>query len=154
MLSIRSGPILGPRAPATGRAQGEGNAMPVPRIRANDAVLAGGCHRLRAQRGRGGAAWAATEPGAQARDAAAQLHRRRPCQSPSRSSPPGSPDKAQSKTRRAHGESVVKKGDGSFETRLTQMGTVEAVSDRAITVKSEDGFSQDYAISADTRIRK
>ena len=49
-----------------------------------------------------------------------------------------------------HGEGVVKKGDGGFETRLTQQGTIEAVGSASITVKSEDGFSQTYAINAGT----
>ncbi len=53
-----------------------------------------------------------------------------------------------------HGESVVKKGDGGFETRLTQQGVIEAVSSTSITVKSEDGFSQTYAINAGTKITK
>jgi hypothetical protein len=101
------------------------------------------------------AAWAAGEPAAQARDAAAQLAPSAVSPSPSPSpSPPGRPDKAQGKARELHSESVVKKADGSFEKRVTQIGTVESVSDNAITVKSEDGFSQEYAISADTRIRK
>jgi hypothetical protein len=69
-------------------------------------------------------------------------------------SPPGSPDKARAKARELHSESVVTNADGSFEKRVTQIGSVESVSDKAITVKSEDGFSQEYAISADTRIRK
>ena len=53
-----------------------------------------------------------------------------------------------------HGESVVKKGDGGFETRLTQQGTIEAVGSASITVKSEDGFSQTYAINAGTKVTK
>lgn len=101
------------------------------------------------------AAWAAGEPAAQARDAGAQLAPSAVSPSPSPSpSPPGRPDKAQGKARELHSESVVKKADGSLEKRVTQIGTVESVSDNAITVKSEDGFSQEYAISADTRIRK
>ncbi|HSN37564.1 MAG TPA: hypothetical protein VLT34_14535 [Arthrobacter sp.] len=52
-----------------------------------------------------------------------------------------------------HGESVVKKGDGGLETRLTQQGAIDAVSGSSITVRSEDGFSQVYAISAETEIR-
>jgi hypothetical protein len=99
------------------------------------------------------AAWAASEPAAQARDAAAQLAPSAVSPPPS-PSPPGSPDKARAKARELHSESVVKNADGSFEKRVTQIGTVESVSDKAITVKSEDGFSQEYAISADTRIRK
>lgn len=53
-----------------------------------------------------------------------------------------------------HGESVVKRGDGGFETRLTQQGVIEAVSSTSITVKSEDGYSQTYAINAGTKISK
>jgi hypothetical protein len=53
-----------------------------------------------------------------------------------------------------HGENVVKKGDGGFETRLMQQGTIEAVSSVSITVRSEDGFSQTYAINAGTKITK
>jgi hypothetical protein len=53
-----------------------------------------------------------------------------------------------------HGESVVKTADGGFETRLTQQGAIEAVSSASITIKSEDGFSQTYAISAGTKITK
>jgi hypothetical protein len=105
-------------------------------------------------------AWAASEPGAQARDAAAQLAppQLAPPQAAATPSPsaPGSSDKSQGKVkaRELHGESVVKKADGSFEKRLTQTGTVESVSDKAITVKSEDGFSQEYVINAGTRIGK
>ena len=62
--------------------------------------------------------------------------------------------KGQGKGRELHSESVVKKGDGSLETRISQFGTVESVSETSITVKSEDGFTLAYAISADTKIRK
>lgn len=73
--------------------------------------------------------------------------------------PPGtSPGEGQAqKKNRAvplHGESMVKKGDGGFETRLMQQGAIEAVSGSSITVKSEDGFSQVYAIGAGTKITK
>jgi hypothetical protein len=74
--------------------------------------------------------------------------------------PPGNSPaagQAQKKKNRAmplHGESVVKKGDGGFETRLTQQGVIEAVSSASITVKSEDGFSQTYAVNAGTKITK
>lgn len=72
--------------------------------------------------------------------------------------PPGNPPgegQARKKDRAVplHGESVVKKGDGGFETRLTQQGAIDAVSGSSITVKSEDGFSQVYAINAVTKIR-
>lgn len=53
-----------------------------------------------------------------------------------------------------HGEGVVKNPDGTFQTKLEQRGTVESVSDSGITVKSEDGFSQTYAVNGDTKIIK
>lgn len=95
-------------------------------------------------------AWAASAP-AQARDASPQVAAASPSQSE-----PGKPDKAQDKgkARELHSEGVVKKPDGSLEKRVTQIGSVESVSGTAITVKSEDGFSQEYVINAETRIRK
>ena len=51
-----------------------------------------------------------------------------------------------------HGEGVVKNPDGTFQTKLEQRGTVESISDSAITVKSEDGFTQAYAVNGDTKI--
>ena len=74
--------------------------------------------------------------------------------------PPGNPPaegQIKKKKDRAvplHGESVVKKGDGGFETRLTQQGAIAAVTGSSITVHSEDGFSQVYAINAGTKIAK
>ena len=53
-----------------------------------------------------------------------------------------------------HGEQVVKRPDGSVVAFVTQRGTLESVSDSAITVKSDDGFSQSYAINADTKLRR
>jgi hypothetical protein len=51
-----------------------------------------------------------------------------------------------------HSESVVKKADGTFATELSQRGRVDAVSATSITVKSEDGYSQTYAVNAATKI--
>ncbi|WP_226761400.1 hypothetical protein [Arthrobacter sp. SO3] len=53
-----------------------------------------------------------------------------------------------------HGEGMVKKDDGGFETRLTQQGAIESVSSASITVKSEDGFSQTYVLNAGTKVMK
>ncbi|MDR7160336.1 hypothetical protein [Arthrobacter sp. BE255] len=75
-----------------------------------------------------------------------------PSPSPSDSAP-GKPDKAQ-RPQHLHSESVVKKADGTFETVLNQQGAVESVSESSVTVKSEDGFTQSYAVNADTRIIK
>ncbi|MGC0238075.1 hypothetical protein [Arthrobacter sp. SD76] len=66
---------------------------------------------------------------------------------------PGKPDKSQ-RPQLQHSESVVKNADGTFQTIVEQRGTVEAVSETSITVKSEDGFSRSYAVNAETRITK
>ncbi|MDE8667442.1 hypothetical protein PY310_02465 [Pseudarthrobacter sp. H3Y2-7] len=67
---------------------------------------------------------------------------------------PGQPGEAHKSQRpqQLHGESVVKKADGTFETQLTQRGTVDSVSSTSVTVKSEDGFTQNYAVNAETQI--
>ncbi|MCQ6269888.1 hypothetical protein M8J71_05235 [Pseudarthrobacter sp. R1] len=89
--------------------------------------------------------------------------------SPPSSSAPGNSDKAQGhnkpdkaqgsnkadkaqRPQHLHGESVVKKADGTFVTELGQRGTVEAVSGTSVTVKSEDGYSQAYSVTAETKI--
>jgi hypothetical protein len=61
------------------------------------------------------------------------------------------PDKAE-RPQQLHGESVVKKADGTFATELNQRGTVEAASGTSVTVKSEDGYSQAYTVNAETKI--
>lgn len=66
---------------------------------------------------------------------------------------PGNPDKSQ-RPQLQHSESVVKNADGTFQTIVEQRGTVEAVSETSITVKSEDGFSRSYTVNAETRITK
>jgi hypothetical protein len=66
---------------------------------------------------------------------------------------PGKPDKSQ-RPQLQHSESVVKNADGTFQTIVEQRGTVEAVSETSITVKSEDGFSRSYTVNAETRITK
>jgi hypothetical protein len=49
-----------------------------------------------------------------------------------------------------HGEFVVPKSGGGYETLDTQTGTVTSVSSTAITVKSDDGFTKDYVVTAST----
>jgi hypothetical protein len=61
------------------------------------------------------------------------------------------PGKAQ-RPQHLHSESVVKKADGTFATELAQRGTVDTVSATSINVKSEDGYSQTYAVNAETKI--
>ncbi|MEW9873621.1 hypothetical protein [Arthrobacter sp. HS15c] len=75
-----------------------------------------------------------------------------PSPSPSESAP-GKSDKAQ-RPQHLHSESVVKKADGTFETVLSQQGTVESVSETSVTVKSEDGYTQTYAVKAETKVIK
>lgn len=53
-----------------------------------------------------------------------------------------------------HGEFTVKNKDGTFTTMVTQRGAVQSVSDSNISVKSDDGFTQSYAISSSTSIVK
>ncbi len=45
-----------------------------------------------------------------------------------------------------HGEFVVPASSGGYTTMLTQTGTVTAISATSITVRSEDGYTQTYAI--------
>ena len=48
----------------------------------------------------------------------------------------------------------MKKADGTFQTVVEQRGTVGAVSSTSITVKSEDGFTQAYTVTADTKVAR
>lgn len=50
------------------------------------------------------------------------------------------------------GEFVVPDGQGGFRTVDTQRGTVTAVSPTSITVKSADGTSKTYAVTANTLV--
>lgn len=58
----------------------------------------------------------------------------------------GRPGQAAQEPPSLHGEFVVPDGSGRYITELTQTGTVTAISPTAVTVKSEDGFSQTYVI--------
>jgi hypothetical protein len=49
-----------------------------------------------------------------------------------------------------HGQFVVPKDGGGYQTVDTQRGSVTAVSATSITVKSSDGFSKTYQVSSDT----
>ena len=51
-----------------------------------------------------------------------------------------------------HGEFVIKKDDGPYQTVAAQRGEVTAVSKDSITVKSEDGYSRTYTITEDTLV--
>ena len=97
-------------------------------------------------------AWSADSP------SPSPLQSASPQSGPSQSAPgqenkPAKPDKAQ-RPQFQHSEGVVKNPDGTFKTILEQRGTVESVSASAITVKSEDGFSQSYAVNGDTKVTR
>jgi hypothetical protein len=51
-----------------------------------------------------------------------------------------------------HGSFVVPDGSGGYRTVVMQRGAATKVSDTSITVRSEDGFEQTYAITADTAV--
>ncbi|RZT26198.1 hypothetical protein EV589_1953 [Mycobacterium sp. BK558] len=70
--------------------------------------------------------------------------------------PPGGPPDGQGgpgETRgpALHGQFVVPAADGGFTTLLIQTGTVTAVAPTSVTVRSADGFSQQYTIDAGLR---
>jgi hypothetical protein len=98
----------------------------------------------------GGVAWAAT--GADPTPS--------PSASPSAPASPGAPDQGKGPGRHGefgmmgalHGEYVVEKDGGGYQTIATQRGEVTAVSKDSITVKSADGYSKTYAVTADTLV--
>lgn len=51
-----------------------------------------------------------------------------------------------------HGEFVVPKKGGGYQTVASQRGTVESISSSAVTVRSEDGYRRAYAIDDTTMV--
>jgi hypothetical protein len=51
-----------------------------------------------------------------------------------------------------HGEFVIPKDGGGYQTVATQRGKVTAVSQDSITVKSDDGYSRTYKVVAETLV--
>jgi len=51
-----------------------------------------------------------------------------------------------------HGQLVVPKSGGGYETVDVQRGEVTSVSDDALTVRSKDGFTKTYVVNADTLV--
>lgn len=51
-----------------------------------------------------------------------------------------------------HGEAVVKSKDGTTKTVVVQRGTVTAVTDKSITVKSSDGYTLTWSLSDQLRV--
>ena len=54
--------------------------------------------------------------------------------------------------RALHGEFTDEKEGGGYQTVATQNGQVTAISKDSITVKSADGYSRTYAVTADTLV--
>ncbi|GAB3274327.1 hypothetical protein GCM10027449_12520 [Sinomonas notoginsengisoli] len=52
-----------------------------------------------------------------------------------------------------HGETTVKRPDGTYATLVGQRGTVTEVTDAKLTVKSEDGYTHSYVLNGSTKIR-
>ncbi len=140
-MSMQQLPPLPDHAPGSSSGSPGGND-PGRRLRTRRALLAGAV--VVALSGAGAATvWAATAT---------------PSPSPSATSSPSPSSNGSQKPAKGaqhlHSESVIKKADGTIQTLLAQRGTVESVSDTSITVKSEDGFSQQYAINGDTKITR
>lgn len=100
----------------------------------------------------GGVAWATTDLGRAADPT--------PSASPSATAP-AEPDKPEGRGGRhgffgaagaLHGEFVVEKEGGGYQTVATQRGEVTAVSKESVTVKSEDGYSRTYTLTEDTLV--
>ncbi|HWD83071.1 MAG TPA: hypothetical protein VG497_29430 [Kribbella sp.] len=51
-----------------------------------------------------------------------------------------------------HGEFVVQKDGGGYQTIAVQRGEVTAVSKDSLTVKSADGYSRTYTLTSDTMV--
>ncbi|MET9021557.1 hypothetical protein ABZV93_16360 [Actinopolymorpha sp. NPDC004070] len=54
--------------------------------------------------------------------------------------------------RALHGEFVVAKPGGGYQTVAAQRGTAQSVSSTAVTVKSTDGYTHTYVVDAKTRV--
>lgn len=64
----------------------------------------------------------------------------------------GRPGFGQGRARALHGQIVVAKPGGGFETTDIQTGQVTAVTATAITLKSADGFIRGYAVTKSTEV--
>jgi hypothetical protein len=65
---------------------------------------------------------------------------------------PGGPGGLGLAGRALHGEFVVAKPGGGYQTVAAQRGSVQSVSSTAITVKSSDGYTHTYVVDAKTRV--
>jgi hypothetical protein len=86
-----------------------------------------------------------------------------PSPSPTNPSAPSAPSQPQERRLRLgpgwkgwfgalHGEFVVPRAGGGYETVAMQRGEVTGVSESEITVRSEDGFSKTYAVTGETSV--
>ena len=80
-----------------------------------------------------------------------------PSASPSAPADPAKPDAGKRGERGAfgaalHGEYTVEKDGGGYQTIATQQGEVTAVSTDSITLKSADGYSRAYTVTAETLV--
>ncbi|ADB32495.1 hypothetical protein Kfla_3437 [Kribbella flavida DSM 17836] len=100
----------------------------------------------------GGVAWATTS--------ADPTPSPSPSASPSAPAESGKPEAGHGPGRRGelgfggalHGEFVVEKDGGGYQTVASQRGEVTAVSTDKITVKSADGYSREYTLTEDTLV--
>ncbi|MFF1819392.1 hypothetical protein ACFVWG_18990 [Kribbella sp. NPDC058245] len=101
----------------------------------------------------GGVAWAATSADPTPSPSASPSTPGQPAdpgKGPGRGA--GGPGKFLGQGGALHGEFVVPKDGGGYQTVATQRGQVTAVSKDSITVKSEDGFSRTYTLTEDTLV--
>ncbi|WP_131765135.1 DUF5666 domain-containing protein [Candidatus Protofrankia californiensis] len=66
---------------------------------------------------------------------------------------PGHPRRAWLARRGIHGEFVART-DGGYRTIGAQRGTVTAVSDSSLTVRSDDGYRVSYSVTDETIVRR
>lgn len=106
----------------------------------------------------GGVAWAAGDLGGADPTPSASPSSSASPSTPSDETKPGRPGGLGGKHgfmgagRALHGEFVVPKEGGGYQTVATQRGDVTAVSAESITVKSEDGYSRTYTLTEDTLV--
>lgn len=99
----------------------------------------------------GGVAWAATNADPTPSPSASPSTPAEPGH-PGKGRGPGGPGQFLGQGGALHGEFVVKKDGGGYQTVATQRGEVTAVSKDSITLKSEDGYSRTYTLTADTLV--
>jgi hypothetical protein len=109
----------------------------------------------------GGIAWATDLPSALTGNGSVTAADPSPSPSASPSAEPGKPGGPGGLGRHGgmfgfggalHGEFVVPKDGGGYQTIATQRGQVTAVSKESLTVKSDDGYSRTYELTEDTLV--